>query len=158
MTCMTQTKSSHDYFQQTPPNLELSLPELLQLSSSSSPQPPLQPPDLTRPPLHALSPCERRSLLLSDTHCFSDRRHTPILRPATHADTPALPHQGNCVPRTSTDRRMARELHCIVATGERRHHQHALVIPRQGPTNGPLPWCLVPPQAHTRGPTHGLVP
>jgi hypothetical protein len=79
VTCITQTKSSHNYFQQTPPNLDLPLPELLQLPSSSSPWPPLRPPDLTWPPLCASSPRERRSLLLSDIRCFSCRRHTPIL-------------------------------------------------------------------------------
>jgi hypothetical protein len=45
-----------------PPNLDLPLPEILQQSSSSSPWQPLQPPDLTRPPLHALSPHECRNL------------------------------------------------------------------------------------------------
>ena len=88
----------------------------------------------------------------------SSQRHTLFHWPVTYADTPALPHQGNCSAPHLHRPTHGPELHRIVAVGEHRHHQHALVVPRQGPTNGPLPWCLMPPQARTQGPTHGPMP
>ena len=55
----THTPATHPcmacLFQQTPPKHDMSLPELPQLLSSSSPQPPLRPPDMTRP--RATSAC-----------------------------------------------------------------------------------------------------
>jgi hypothetical protein len=65
---------------------DLSLPELLQLTLSSSPRPPLRPRDLTWPHLHAPSPRERHRLLLGDTRrsTADDARRAPHLRRPPH--------------------------------------------------------------------------
>jgi hypothetical protein len=103
-----------------PPNLDLPLSEILQPSSSSSPWPPLQPPDLTRPPLHAPSPHER--------HNLSSRRHTPFFwtgdtRRALHLHRP--PHDPELERPTVIDRHLV-----LTATSTNESHDEAL---------GPLP-------------------
>jgi hypothetical protein len=114
-----------------PPNLDLSLPELLQLTSSSSPRPPLRPRDLTWPRLHAPPPRKRRNL--------SSRRHTPFFladdtRRALHLHRP--PHA------PELERPIVIDRHLVpAATSTNESHDEAL---------GPLPrhQCHAPPRPY----------
>ena len=91
----THTPATHPcmacLFQQTPPKHDMSLPELPQLSSSSLPQPPLRPPDMTRPRATSACPSPANAARLPSPPLRLHPRREPSTRwpssssPATHA-------------------------------------------------------------------------